>query len=93
MSHTKSLSIWGMNSKTEVGGFVVIGREDKNGGCAAYVANREDARLYVAAPELLEALMRLVEDLEVRSVKGVVDCSDGVYQRARAAISKATSDN
>lgn len=45
--------------------------------------------------ELLEALAKLVEDLEMRSNwkrgddKGVVDCGHSVYLKARAAISKA----
>lgn len=45
--------------------------------------------------ELLEALAKLVEDLEMRSNwkrgddKGVVDCGHSVYLKARAAIAKA----
>ena len=45
--------------------------------------------------ELLEALTKLVEDLEMRSNwkrgddKGVVDCGHSVYLKARAAIAKA----
>lgn len=48
-----------------------------------------NAHLIAAAPETTKALRDLVEDLEARAVKGVVDCSDGVYCRARAALSKA----
>lgn len=56
---------------------------------------KANARLIAAAPELLEALTRLVEDLEMRSNwkrgddKGVVDCGHSVYLKARAAIAKA----
>ena len=48
--------------------------------------------------ELLKALLQLVEDLEMRSnwkiadEKGVVDCGNGVYLKARAAIAKSTGD-
>jgi hypothetical protein len=48
-----------------------------------------NACLIAAAPELLEALKDLIDDLEIRSKNGVVDCSHGVYCNARQAISKA----
>lgn len=45
--------------------------------------------LIAAAPELLKALADLIDDLEIRSVKGVVNCSHGVYCNARQALAKA----
>jgi len=48
-----------------------------------------NARLIAAAPDLLEALKDLIDDLEIRSTKGVVNCSHGVYCSARQAIAKA----
>lgn len=52
----------------------------------------EDAHLIAAAPELLEALKNIVEDLEMRSKNGVVDCSHGIYCDARQAIAKALGE-
>lgn len=43
----------------------------------------------IAGPGLLKALKELVADLEIRAVKGVVDCSHGVYIGALEEIAKA----
>jgi hypothetical protein len=47
------------------------------------------ANLMAAAPELLAALKGLISDLEMRAIKGVVDCSDGIYTTACEVIAKA----
>jgi len=52
------LAIWGQQSKTEIGGFTVIGRPDMSGACTAYVANVADAMLYATAPDLLSIAKR-----------------------------------
>ena len=62
---------------------------------AACAQIEADKLLIAAAPELLDALSKLVEDLEMRANwkrgddKGVVDCGHSVYMNARAAITKA----
>lgn len=43
----------------------------------------------IAGPGLLKALKELVADLEIRAVKGVVNCSHGVYIAALEEIAKA----
>lgn len=62
---------------------------------SSYQNGIANARLIAAAPDLLDALTKLVEDLEMRSnwkrgaENGVVDCGNSVYRNARAAIAKA----
>lgn len=51
-----------------------------------------NANLIAAAPELLEALQKIVKDLEMRAKNGVVDCSHGVYYEAHTAIAKALGE-
>ncbi len=58
---------------------------------------KEQTPLYEApsrsAPSVaVKALHDLVEDLEMRAVKGVVDCSHGVYFAAKAALSAQGQD-
>jgi hypothetical protein len=50
------LAVWGVQTKTEIGGFYMIGRANEIGGCTAYVDGPHNAALYVAAPEMYEAL-------------------------------------
>ena len=50
-----------------------------------------NAHLIAAAPDLFAALVDLIDDLEVRSTNGVVNCSHGIYCAARQAIAKATT--
>jgi hypothetical protein len=50
------LEVWCQQDKTEISGFYVIGDVGKEHACTAYVASQHDAKLYAAAPELLEAL-------------------------------------
>lgn len=68
----------------------------RNGGASrpvAFTDAAEHAAFMVKAAnahgELLDAIKGLVGDLEARAVKGVVNCSESVYFRARAAIAKA----
>ena len=55
------LKIWGRQEKTEISGFYMIGSDESEitMGCAAYVCSEHDAKLYCAAPQLLEALEEL----------------------------------
>lgn len=45
---------------TEVGGFYLVYREGESP--SAYVADREDARLFAAAPDLLKALKAILAE-------------------------------
>ncbi len=81
-------------------GTFFIGPYDKiYGGVAGFVckiqahpATISNAHLIAAAPDLLEALKSLIEDLEMRSKDGVVDCSHGIYCDSRQAIAKALGE-
>lgn len=78
----------------EVGEQSIVGMDEakKDGSVYRYDVrgiNCADARLIAAAPDLLEALKDLIDDLEARSKNGVVDCSHGIYCDARQAIAKA----
>lgn len=48
--------------------------------------------LIAAAPDLLESLQKIVEDLEMRAKNGIVDCSQSVYYGAHTAIAKALGE-
>ncbi len=94
------LEVWGQQLQSEIGGFYTVGRAGKKGGCLAYVAWREDALLYSAAPDLL-ACARATK-LALDDEFSITDkCDDewlydelgslmsSVYFAARAAIAKA----
>lgn len=81
------LAIWGIQDKTEIGGFTVIGRKDQQGGCVAYVSNKDDATLFCAAPELLEACISALGHL-TGNMDGDMEL-DNPVERLRAAIAKA----
>lgn len=49
-----------------------------------------NARLIASAPELLEILIEWVDDLEVRTQSLGTNPKSAIYQKAVAAISKAT---
>lgn len=55
------LEIWGRQEKTEISGFYMIGSAESEitMGCTAYVCSKHDAKLYCAAPSLLEALVEV----------------------------------
>lgn len=79
--HTKGpLCVWGQQAKTEIGGFYMIGRKDQRHGCTAYVAGEDNARLYAAAPDLLEAL---------REVLAIAPLYPEMVAKVRAALAKA----
>lgn len=69
-----------------VEGYIPMRDEQFAGGWGYSEAVVEDA-----APDLLAALKGLVSDLEMRAVKGVVNCSDGVYTTAVELIAKIES--
>lgn len=60
-----------------------LGGKDDGEPCIPFVKIKEaDARLIAAAPDLLEALIQMLDAYEIPSVR----------QQARAAIAKATGD-
>jgi hypothetical protein len=66
--------------------------ENKDGECVGYLyeAEFEDERLIAAAPELLDALLTLMENAE--NVDGL-GFNMFAVTKARRAISKATGEN
>ena len=63
--------------------FVILSQD----GPVAYVYTEADARLIVAAPELLEALREMVSMVEM-----VIPFETPRQRKARAAIAKATGE-
>lgn len=78
--------ILGKNKLTEVGGFTVIG---KNEIATAYVANEGDAKLYAAAPELLEALKEASDYLNGNHGLNNIGANSLLHKKFKSAISKA----
>lgn len=79
MTHTQGpFTILQVGKRCEVGGFYAILPPDAPP--TAYVANRDDARLYAAAPELLAAL-KLLSDNAITT--------KDVWQTVEAVIAKA----
>jgi starvation-inducible outer membrane lipoprotein len=50
-----------------------------------------NARLIAAAPDMLEALRRIVEETYITSHGAIIGLERGHFEQARAAIAKATT--
>lgn len=79
------------NEKLQIGGFIAIGRDPRNGG-DAYVADEKDAQLFIAAPDLLNACKAMLTGVESIQLtprewgkSGLIDAKNKAY----AAIQKA----
>jgi hypothetical protein len=91
------LEIWSQQSRTEIGGFYVIGQANFKGNAVAYVANRDDAQLYVAAPDMLVALQAIIDAYDRSNPMRTADfhntdcgCLRCAVDAGRTALSTAT---
>lgn len=90
MSYTPGpMEIWGVVNKIELQNFIMIGPIDSDiHGCTAYVCSEHDAKLYAAAPDLLEALEEAlpgIEELNGEFQEGW----DSTINKMKAALNKA----
>lgn len=90
--HTPTLSMWGTQNKTEIGGFAVIGPADKSGPCIGYVLPSEAPRVLRACnahADLVEALEAAQEALMWHRADNFEIGGKRIEDIVRAALLKA----
>ncbi len=82
------LSVQGRQTKTEIGGFYVIG-PDRIGSATAYVSGPANAALYASAPALYEALADMLAKLDQFAAEIAEPMFVEERDALRAALNKA----
>jgi len=82
---------WDMKPCSAGGGLLIRGDAGKHSQASLQIVPIEDARLIAAAPEMLEALDRLLWWASVRA-EGLHGTELDAINSARAAIAKATGE-
>lgn len=83
MEFNHATAPWGLNKRQD--GFNIV--DGNNSGFVAYVPKQDNSHLIAAAPELLEALIKLTESAK-EAIDDLGDLSDAI-DTAKAAIAKA----